>query len=324
MANIPFCRPVRASVSHLRGRFGMHAVLAILTAAVYVLGSTGCKEPFSPKGPFEQKMVAYSILTPQSSVQYVRLYLNYNPPGFDPYAVPTEPYDTSAQVTIGAPGQTFMFHDTLLSPTLRAFVNSSFKPRPGVQYTLTAVSKYGTISATSVVPAAGSISIPDQSALLYPATFAGQTTDVHTILSTQTRGYLVRFVFLFSLESDTTFLGQAEVPLSYGQDSAGVAPPEYPQLQRVVEREPIVSFPVTNYLTTIAELTGEYQTRIILKEARFYLIQVDENAYDYYNVVNGFRDQYSIRTDQPDFTNIQNGLGVFGSFNIDSAVVHLF
>jgi hypothetical protein len=301
-----------------------HISPLVVASIFFLLTAAGCNEPFSPKGPFEQKLVAYSILTPTSNVQYVRLYLNYNPPGFDPYAVTTEPYDTTAQVTVTGSGQTFMFHDTLLSPTLRAFVNSSFRPQAGIEYTLTAVSQHGTISATSSVPASGSLFIPNQSVLLYPTMFSDQSTDVHAGLSSQTRGFLVRFTLIFSLESDTTFKGQIEIPLSYGQDSAGIALPEYPQLQRMVDQRPIISFPVTNYLNTIATLTAEYQTRIILKEARFYLVQADANAYNYYNVVNGFRDQYSIRTDQPDFTNIQNGLGVFGSFNVDSLVIHLF
>jgi hypothetical protein len=93
-------------------------------------------------------------------------------------------------------------------------------------------------------------------------------------------------------------------------------------LQRVVEPRPTVSYPVSNYLQVLAQVTAQYATRIIPKQAKFYLIQVDEHAYDYYNVVNGFQDRFSIRSDQPDYSNIQNGLGVFGSFITDSLVIH--
>lgn len=305
-------------------RYSRHVPAPTIVALSFLLIAAGCNEPFSPKGPFQQRLVAYSVLSPTSNVQYVRLYLNYNPPGYDPYAVTTEPSDTNAQVTISDGGRSFPFHDTLLAPTLRAFVNSSFRPQPGIQYTLTAISQYGSIDATSTVPASGTISIPDQSVLLYPTSFTNQNIDVHVGLATQTRGFLVQFIIVFTLESDSTFTGQAQIPLSYGQDSTGASTPEYPQLQRMVDQNPIFSFTVSNYLNTLAALTSQYNARIIVKQAHFYLVQVDENAYDYYNVVNGFRDPYSIRTDQPDFSNIQNGLGVFGSFNIDSLVIQLF
>jgi hypothetical protein len=49
--------------------------------------------------------------------------------------------------------------------------------------------------------------------------------------------------------------------------------------------------------------------------------QVEENLYKYYNLANGFQDPYSIRTDQPDFSNIQGGLGIFGAMTLDSVRV---
>lgn len=291
-----------------------------LIAAMLFLG--GCNEPFSPKGPFEQRVVAYSVLNAQTDTQYVRMYLNYNPTGYNANAVPPEQYDTSAQVTISTANQSYVFHDTLLGSTLHAFVSRSFRPQHGISYVLNIASRYGNVTATTSMPGQGTLSVPDQSKLLFPNSFSDKNVDVEATLGATTEGFLVRFIFVFSLASDTTVLRQTEIPLSYNRDSNTSTTPVYPQLQRNVDPNPVISFPVANYLQTIAQLTDQYSTRIILKQTKFYLIQVDKSVYDYYNVVNGFEDKFSIRTDQPDYTNVQNGLGVFGSFAVDSLVIH--
>jgi hypothetical protein len=294
--------------------------MAVVTSClIYVCG---CNEPFSPKGPFVQQMVSYSVLNAQNDTQFVRLYLNYNPPAFDPHAVTTQQSDTTAQVTVTSGNQSFVFHDSILGPRLRAYVDRSFRPQPGNTYLLTIISQFGTVTATTSVPGHGVVSVPDQSTLLFPSSFAGNSINVDCLLGSSTKGFVVRFVLVFTLQSDTTFVGSTEIPLSYAQDASGQTIPASSQLQREVDPRPTISFPVDNYLQALAQVTAQYTTRIIPKQAKFYLIQVDEHAYDYYNVVNGFQDKFSIRTDQPDYSNIRNGLGVFGSFVTDSLVIH--
>jgi hypothetical protein len=294
-------------------------VFALLAVLVLVYG---CNEPFSPKGPFVQRIVAYSVLSPRSDTQYVRVYTNYNPPGFDPSVVKTTTYDTSASVVISSPSQSFSFHDTLLSPTLRAFVMSPLRPIPGTAYTLTVVSsRFGNVSATTKMPGPGSLSVADHNLLLYPYGKDDKYIEVDGFLGSDTRGYLIRFYVDFSLKSDSTFEGEEEVPSSYEIDSQGLTIPVYPLMRRVVDSKAIVYYSVANYLQVLYDLGLRYPTGIKLKWAKFQLFQFDEAVYNYYKVVNGFEDKYSIRTDQPDYTNIQNGLGVFGSYSIDSTIV---
>ncbi len=283
--------------------------------------ATGCNEPFSPKGPFEQRFVAYSVLDAGSNTQYVRLYLNYNPPGYDPNDIPGNLDDSTAQVTVTTAGQSYTFHDTLLGPSLHAFVNNAFSPKRGITYDLTAVSQRGSVTGQTTVPSQGDLGIANQSTLYYPNSFQNGNVEVQVQLGQGTKGFLVRFILDYSLGSDSTFHGEIEVPVSYQQNSAGVSTPQYPRLQRNTDPTPLADFPVANYLQVIADLTNQYATRILLKYAKFYLVQTDESLYNYYSIANGFQDKYSIRTDQPDFTNIQNGYGVFGSFSIDSLIV---
>ena len=283
----------------------------------------GCNEPFSPKGPFRLQQVAYGLLNAQSDTQYVLLYLNYNPPGYGSAAQMNRTFDTAATVTVASPTQSFAFHDTLLTPTIHAFVTQNFHPIPGTQYTLNASSATGVVSAMTEMPPKGVIEVRNQSPLFYPSSFSSGNIEIDVTLGAETKGYLAKFVLLYSLERDTSYRAGIEIPLSFVENSAGTLIPVYPQLQRATDPHQVAEFPVSNYLQIIAQLTDQFATRIILKEAHLYLLQVDKNLYDYFNVTNGFRDPYSIRTDQPDFTNIQGGYGVFGSFNADSLVIKL-
>lgn len=295
--------------------------LLTFVVSALVLTMAGCNEPFSPKGPFVQRFVAYAVLDARSDTQYVRLSLSYNPPGYDPSVMTGAQYDTTAAVEVSTAGQTYIFQDTLLGPSLHAFVNSSFHPTPGTRYNLTASSSVGTITASSQVPASGNLSIANPSTLQYPSTFATGNIEVQGVLGSGARGFLVRFIFVYGLASDSTVQHEIEIPMSFEQNQDGVSTPVYPQMQRNTDSNPVVAFPVTNYLKIIADLTNQFATRILMKKARFYLVQVDESLYNYYNIANGFNDKYSIRTDQPDYTNIQNGYGVFGSFNVDSLII---
>jgi hypothetical protein len=62
---------------------------------------------------------------------------------------------------------------------------------------------------------------------------------------------------------------------------------------------------------------------IRFKQDVFLLIQFDEPLYNYYFVANGFKDRSSIRLDEPNYTNLSGGVGIFGSLAVDSIAVPL-
>jgi hypothetical protein len=62
------------------------------------------------------------------------------------------------------------------------------------------------------------------------------------------------------------------------------------------------------------------QECVQFQQAVFYLVQFDTPLWNYYKLANAFQDAYSVRTDQPDYTNLKNGIGVFGSMAVDSLV----
>ena len=52
--------------------------------------------------------------------------------------------------------------------------------------------------------------------------------------------------------------------------------------------------------------------------AVFTLMIFDENISNYYSTTNGFLDDFTIRIDEKDYSNIQGGLGIFGTYRTQS------
>jgi hypothetical protein len=68
------------------------------------------------------------------------------------------------------------------------------------------------------------------------------------------------------------------------------------------------------YQQTRARILARYAAYpLIILRATFVLTQIDDALYSYYYLNNGPIDQSTIRADQPDYSNIANGFGVFGS-----------
>jgi hypothetical protein len=146
------------------------------------------------------------------------------------------------------------------------------------------------------------------------------------VLSSEARGYIVRLFVDYEIIPGQ--FRRIEVPMRVDW-TTGTPVPVYPGVRRgVTESSPSLS--ITHQITRDAYSYALYQAEqgysaaeLRFKQAVIVLYSIDKNLYSYYNIVNGFQDPSSIRTDQPDFTNIQGGVGVFGAYSIDSVTVDL-
>ena len=100
----------------------------------------------------------------------------------------------------------------------------------------------------------------------------------------------------------------------------------YPQIRRRQQasgREAWV-FPYVSYQRAILKILKSHEGQTVeFKRVIVAIIQADRHLYSYFSLVGGFRDEFSIRVDEPNYTNIDGGLGFFGSFTADSVSVTL-
>ncbi|MBM4167547.1 MAG: DUF4249 domain-containing protein [Ignavibacteria bacterium] len=316
----------------------------MIARLVIVLGSIallfplpGCEEPFSPKGPFEESLVVYAILSNKSDTQYVRLYTTYNPSGFDPLERTTDTPVTDADVVLqSSRGTSGALNDTMIvrwdksryQSDIRAYVLNNHRVEQGSTYTLRITSPgRDPVEATARVPEIGSVSIENSFALSQPDRFP-ENFVVRARLSSVALGYYVRFVIDYDIKRGGIWRSESiEVPESIADVvDCRTYRAVYPRLTRRAFRNDPESAVFENraYQQTLGKLWGDAgDDSLRVRQARVELMQVEPHLYRYYNVVNGFQDERSIRSDEPDYSNIKGAVGIFGAFFSQSTIYEL-
>ena len=318
----------------LRTRTSAVASVAAVCAAVWFW--IGCESFFDPKGPYIERLVVYSVLSTRSDTQYVRVYTTYNPSGFDPAENTSDTFVRNAQVTIAEASLQVQLRDTTIrrvdmsryGSDILTYVAYPFVVQPGRAYSLSVHSDRGDVTATATVPGKGRVDANNSYVIKNPAKYQ-EDISASIFMSTVSRGYVVRLYLDFELFDGAAWLRRREeVPSSSATGSDGGIQFAYPRLtrrntERIIPQD-IVFFSLSTYQVFLGRLqnqSGALGLRLL--GATFVLTQVENNLYKYYNIVNGFQDEFSIRTDQPDYTDIRGGVGLFGAMTEDSVVVDL-
>ncbi len=296
-----------------------------------------CTESFDSKGGHEPQLVVYSVMTAQTDTQLVRVYSTYDPPAYNPLDVVTDNPVTDAQVTISRGGQTYGLRDTFITridksrytSDIRAFVANPLSVQPGSAYTLNINSPTrGTITASATIPDKALMILVNPFAVDAPSVFTNQDLSLQVTLSRHTKGYLMRLYLVYEYTSGgITYTKWSEVPSTVRTIGAETIE-SFPRLVRRTStvtatssgRES-VSIPNQAYRHQINKIKSQYGgLNLRFLSVIFILTQVETNFYNYYNVANGFQDQFSIRTDEPDYSSIKGGVGVFGGMVNDTLV----
>ena len=308
----------------------------LFVVAASILQLSGCNETFEPKGPYAEKVVIYSILTTMSDTQYVRIYRTYDPSGFNPLEVSSDNAIDGAQVSVTGESETYQFHDTTIvrsdksryQTDIKAYVAYGFSVVRGKTYSLRARIGDGSEYTTSInIPADANILTNGFNSLAFPHLLSDDDLVSFRIqLSSFTQGFIGQVFLEYDLFVDSTWTRtREEIPLGLRNfvdcrhfDSV------YPQLQRRsgVQQEQLL-YQVLNYKTILRKIWNVYGSNVRMKQVVFELMQFEPNLYNYYNIAHGFNDEFSIRTDVPDFTNILGAHGVFGAWTRQSLAVSI-
>jgi hypothetical protein len=289
-------------------------------ALVGVLGLLviSCNQPFEPDGPANSKLVVYSILNGASSTQFVRL--------SGAYATAPAPSLRGASVWMTYDGKTKQFRDTTVSTVDASGAPVNIPVFVAYQMPITGGSKY-----TLHVTDPSGLSADVRSTALQPPSFTINNAKVlsrsvrsQIILNTTFGSFDGAFVMHFYLDFYAFVNGgwelhREEVPSRSYEETDGTTVKVYPSLDLVstysASRTTVpIPFDTLQYDQTRSEIITRYAAApVVWLRATFVLSQIDDVLYNYYYVNNGPRDNSTIRMDQPDYTNIPNGLGVFGS-----------
>jgi hypothetical protein len=282
-----------------------------------------CKENVSPKGPFTQKYILYSLINYDSTFQTAYLSHNYDVDNYDPLENETDPAMEGAVITLTVNSKDiYAFQEGTIPRTdttryktpVKYYYIDNYKPESLDKIAISAKLTNGVeLKSSTVVPPVSFVSFNFN--YFYNPNTANNLTlgwnSSSTKASNINKYYAPLLEIVYSKADNPNTKIRVKVPL-YFIPSNQTWMPIYPG---------VVSTDIVHYyrdgivrvLNSISE--GDPQKEnYIFHFCEFSLLMMDENLAFFVAAENTFKEEFSVRIEVPDYSNIENGLGLFGAY----------
>lgn len=295
--------------------------LTWLLLIIGLLLNYSCEENFSPKGDIQQKYILSCVIRSDTSLQIATISRSYNVNGYDPYANTEDTFLADAYIRIWVGDNVYFMKDSSISRTdttrykgpLHFFYVDNFAVGNNTALEIQAVLPDGkTLKATTTLPQAvewnyTNVDTSDTNAFRIPSL----TNDYFSFSwyrGTSTGWYLPRFVLIYSkLVNGVEERHQVLVPERYENNQ-----PEYP----APSKNSAVTFQNSSLDSVFHQISrgDPEKSHYKIYGGVLELLVFDENLSKYYSSTNGYLDDFTIRLDENDYSNVDGGLGIFGSY----------
>jgi hypothetical protein len=271
-----------------------------------------CEEDFDPKTDFKPKYIVSCVLRGDTTYQTLTLSKSYTVDGFDPYQNFEDPSLFDADIRLWQEDSVYFFRDSSIERSDPSRYNTpqsfyyidNFKPAENIPVELRVITSNGKVLW-------GSTKLPVKITWDALSDFKLPPDDDDFLLqwipNTNHGWYLIRYSIAYRHTSTGNQPLRKPVPLRYNGDT-----PEFPKPTKNV-----------GYLFEKAALDRAFSEISINDPDKgsysifggvMELIIFDEHLSKYFSSLNGFVDDLTIRVDQTDYTNIEGGFGIFGSY----------
>jgi hypothetical protein len=298
---------------------------AILFVIISVMINYSCEENFSPKGEFQQKYILNCIIRGDTSLQTATVTKTYNVDGYDPYANHDDPFLDKAFIRIWVGDSVYFMKDSSIARTdtsrykgpIHFFYLNNFQPGAINNMDIEAVLPDGkTLSAQTTLPDAvawnlTNIDSTDSNSYRIPS-LSNDYFSFRWYQGSSLGWYLPRYYIVYTkLVNGAEERHEILVPEAY-ENTGNKIEPVYPSPTKNLTLN-IQNYSLDSVFTQIS--AGDpNKSHYKIYGGVLELLVFDENLSKYYSSTNGFLDDYTIRLDETDFTNVQGGLGIFGSY----------
>jgi hypothetical protein len=297
----------------------MKRIICLLILSLLI--NYSCEENFSPKGDFQQKYILTCVIRGDTSVQTATISKSYNVNGYDPYANTDDPFLKDAYIRIWAGDNVYFMKDSSIerSDTSRYkgpfhfFYLKDFVPGINAPLEIEAILPDGkTLEASTTLPEAvewnyTNVDTSDTNAFRIPS-LTNDYFSFSWFRGSSLGWYLPRYVLIYSkLVNGVEERHQVLVPEKYENNE-----PVYPS----PTKNTVVSFNNSSLDSVFHQISAGDPDKSHYKiyTGILELLVFDENLSKYYSSTNGYLDDYTIRLDETDYTNVNGGLGIFGSY----------
>lgn len=280
-----------------------------------------CKEDFSPYGEFRQRYILTCVLRGDTTLQIATLSSSYFTGSPNPYEYTDDPSIRFADVRVWYEDSVYILHDSTVNrintsryKTPESFyVSNRFKISQNKPIEIEVLLQNGKrLKANSVTPK--EILFNNLSDVLVPPVYGNLITIIWGNGNANTF-YLPKMYIRYSKKiGNQTTNHELEVPVRYTFE-AGVEQPVYPSasnLLRVVYDRDVIS----KTLTYLKELEDENSIISVYEKLSMKVAILDDNLTRYVSSTSQTFDDLTVRVNESDYSNIDGGLGIFGSFII--------
>ncbi|MCX6151812.1 MAG: DUF4249 family protein [Ignavibacteriales bacterium] len=291
--------------------------ILILVLSLCSLFLSSCEENVNPKAPFRDRYILNFIVRGDTSYQIAVLTHSYTVNGVDPYENEIDPAIKDADIKIWYDSDVYTMRDTTIarndtsrykSPVYYYYLKN-FKPGDDKYVEVKAELTNGrSLSSLTKIPAKISIDSVDRmipSADKPNYTFAWKSTGTGIY-------YLSRFRFTYTIREGSTITWyNKEVPITYNR----IGDQDLPVFPSITKNSAI-TFENSALDSAMKEISkGETdKSKFELKKAEYELLVFDKPLSNYYSSIHGYLDDFSVRIDESDYSNVTGGFGIFASY----------
>lgn len=280
-----------------------------------------CEENFSPKRELESQYALSSVIRGDTALQVVSLYSNYNVEGFDPSVYDENAFYKNADIRLWYQDTVYVFKDSsvanpnLADSSFQFYYLDDFKPEAtGELLEIVATLKNGKrLRASCLTPGRFNFDRQNTSNTI-PAV---NTPMVNVFWNSEDVGtfYIVRIrVKYFELIDGVSVEKFIDLPNRIlSEDEAILLYPEPSRSFSIAFRQEAINRAMVN----ISEGESNKSKFTISNLAVIDVLAMDENLSRYYSST--LEDNnYTVRVNQSDYSNVEGGFGLFGSLNKSS------
>ncbi|MFC2082251.1 DUF4249 family protein [Bacteroidota bacterium] len=298
---------------------------SIITITLFIVCSCQ-EETLSPKTEFIERYIFTCIVDCDTNYQTATLSASYNVDGFDPYSNTLDPAIEGADIRIWYKDTVFVMRDTVtagddvsLYDTPRKFYYViGLQPERGeildVEVVLNDGRKLSSATSTSLLSTFffgdGDQTIPAGEGAMTLPSFNVYWTYIGN--SAQSLFVPRLFIIYNKIENGTSVQHTKEVPSDYIQ-SGDVFNPIFP----IGQKSSLVRYQLSAIDRAMREISegDPNKQNYVISHAFIQLLVLDENLSAYYGSLQIKSDGFTVKVDAPEYSNIEGGLGIFGSYS---------
>lgn len=305
-------------------------LLVFLSASLFI----SCDDQVEPKADFEQVYILNCILRGDTTYQIATLTKSYEIDGYDPYVNEVDPAVYGAKLKIIYNNKDYFFKDTIISRSVESryktplhyYYLENFQPTETKTIEIVAELPDGTILNSKSETFAINViyfediiqQIPEVGTNREAIFFTWKRLTGST--SNPNHYFAPELVISYTKEENGINVPYTKkIPMFYMNSNTG-SYPVYPSVQANNNRVGFDTLAINKALEEIS-VNDPNKNRYTIKHAIFRLLILDKNLAVYYAAQKTFLDEFSVRFSQPEFTNIKNGLGIFGTYSVKQKIL---